>query len=119
MAEKKITIEEKLQLYRDKQKWAPEAEAQFQKWEEDISYLQMTKEYLEHPLSREIVRKARDRIVEIKMILITKEDLDGTERKVLFAEKKAHETYLAIFSEDPEAELKQIERAMEDELGKL
>ncbi len=85
-------------------------------WKERVPRLLAQVEFKNHPIILEIASKSKDEIERIKGILSNKEDIDEKERMRLFAEKKAHEFYYKLFTQDPSSELAFIEKAVDEEL---
>jgi len=111
------TIEEKIKkLKKIHSKWHPDARTLISDWEEKLIRLQAKAEWLKHPNTVELRQIAMEQVDLINDILANKEDLVESERKTMFAMKKAHQVYLAVLISNPENEIKGIEQSVDAEL---
>ena len=94
----------------------PDAINMLEHWEERYARLKAQTEWLSHPNTQELYKLAIEQIKTIDNILIEKEDLSDTERRQLYAEKKAHRVYVAVLSTNPQSEMKSIESSVDEEL---
>lgn len=112
------TFEEKMKTLREiHARSHPEAIAQLSQWEDSFARLQATSEWLQHPNTTNLRKIAEEQIKMISDVLAEKEDLGESERKVLFAMKKAHLVYMAVLTENPDNQIKSIEQSVDAELN--
>ena len=110
-------FEEKVKILKDMHaKSAPEALEQITQWEERFTMLKANKEWLDHPITKQLKELAEEQVAAVSALLSDKEDMSEIERKGLFALKKAHLVYLSVLTSNPESEMRSIEDSINDEL---
>ena len=82
-------------------------------WKERVPKLVAQVDFLNHPITEELRQEIVKRIQAIDAELSNNFRLTTDERLGLFGEKRAHQFYLDFLSQDPEGELKTIERAVD------
>lgn len=111
------SFEEKIEALRKQHlKSHPDALRQIQDWAFAFAQLRVQKDWIDHPNTLAMKEAVEDAIGRIDAVLVTNDKLEEVERKALFAEKRAHLSYLALLSEDPTDEMKSIEASVESEL---
>lgn len=89
---------------------------QVRSWEDRMSKLKVQQDWLQHPCTKELARIALEQVKGITSTLGNNENIPEMERGILFAEKKAHFTYLAVLTENPESEIDSLEKRVNEEL---
>ncbi len=95
---------------------APEAKRQIEEWEEKMVRLKAQKEWLEHPNTRQVVELCVEQIESIDAVLTNDENLSEMDRRAMFREKNAHQSYLSALTADPTSAIASIEDAVDHEL---
>lgn len=85
-------------------------------WEEQAIRLAAQDDFRKHPVTVQLAEKSRQEVARIEFVLKEREDLPELERKALFREKKAHQFYLKLFSDDPSKALELIAKNVTQEL---
>lgn len=85
-------------------------------WQNRAIELAEQENFKEHPITIKLAKEAKQYIEIIENRLKNEEDLNETDRKALFREKKVHLIYLTLFSIDPTDEIKQLEKMVNNEI---
>ena len=111
------SFEEKIQTLKEIQaRWDPEAVQQIRQWEERVARLKVETEWLNHPHTQMIRDFAAEQIDTIISVLANQRELSEADRRAYFEQKEVHMQYLALFTSDPQPEIRSIENAVANEL---
>lgn len=114
---KNLSFEEKMKILNKIHAFSDDdAKKELKKWETKMSRLKPQKDWVKSPFTKELRDLAMEQIKNIMSVLSNDENLTEQDRKSLFAEKRAHMTYLAILSQDPMKEIKTLEESADFEL---
>jgi len=90
--------------------------AYIRSWKQRLPTLMAQADFLNHPITQDLKKEIEGRIQAIRNELADNEHLTKDDEMRLRGEKRAHDFYLAAFSQDPAGELKVIEQAVNMEL---
>ena len=112
-----MTFDEKLiKLKQIHARSHPDALSYIKQWESRFAQLQVTKDWLQHPITQKLRELATEQIDRIVSVLANSKDLAEADRKAMFEQKEAHLIYLTLLTEDPTSEIKSIESKVDAEL---
>lgn len=113
-----LTFDQKISIIKKRlNTTAPDALTQIAGWQDRMKNLQVTADWIAHPNTKALAALALEQIKGITATLGNNPHLTDAERNLLFAEKQAHFTYLAMLTADPASEIDTIEKQVSDELN--
>jgi hypothetical protein len=94
----------------------PEEFSSIENWEDRSIELQEQQIFRANVVTQRLAEKARQAIEGLKTKLTEVEDMPEVERRSIFREKRVHEYYLSLFTQDPSEELAEIEHDVKERL---
>jgi len=86
----------------------PDSRELLRNWRKTVEEKIRKSDYIEHPITKEIAKQLKDRIIAINNRLCTERDLSPQLRDRLFAEKEVTEYYLSMISSNFEQEIRGV-----------
>lgn len=108
--------EEKLAILKAAKGYQKEDYSIMIEWQDELSRLRAEESFVGHPVTKELAEIAQSMIDSIKEKLSSDEGLSDLERRQLFASKRAHEVYLALFTKNPSEAIALLEKKVDREL---
>lgn len=95
---------------------AEDAKQQIEQWETQMSRLKITQEWLNHPETKSLRNLTVSQLNAVVSRLANDAEMDDTTRAALFQVKSALLVYLAVLTNNPEEDMKEVESSVDFEL---